>query len=152
MKKVLFLSDFHLGVPDSETSKYRENKICKLLETYTEEVSDIYFEGDVFDFWFEYSTVVPKGYYSLFGKLAFLADNGVQLRFFKGNHDMWMKDLFTKEFSAKIYSNPIQLKLGDKNLYIGHGDGLGPGDLKYKFLQVLNNLKNQENRIYSDND
>jgi UDP-2,3-diacylglucosamine hydrolase len=137
VKKVLFLSDFHLGVPDSETSKYRENKICKLLETYTEEVSDIYFVGDVFDFWFEYSTVVPKGYYRLFGKLAFLSDNGVQLHFFKGNHDMWMKDLFTKEFSAKIYSNPIQLKLGDKNLYIGHGDGLGPGDLKYKFLKLF---------------
>jgi UDP-2,3-diacylglucosamine hydrolase len=137
VKKVLFLSDFHLGVPDCKTSRYRENKICQLLEFYAEEVNDIYFVGDVFDFWFEYKTVVPKGFYRFFGKLASLAEKGIQLHFFKGNHDMWMKDLFTTEFNAKIYSNPIQLKLGGKNIYIGHGDGLGPGDLKYKFLKLF---------------
>lgn len=133
--KQLFLSDFHLGVPNRQSSLDREHKICSLLDRYSEELTDVYFVGDVFDFWFEYGSCVPKGYYRFFGKLALLADRGIRLHFFKGNHDMWMGDLFTKEFNAKIYSEPISLRIGDKNIYIGHGDGLGPGDHKYKFLK-----------------
>jgi len=122
-------------MPDRASSRMRENKICQLLEAYADLVSEIYFVGDVFDFWFEYNTVVPKGYYRFFGKLASLADKGVQLHFFKGNHDMWMNDFFAVEFNAKIYAQPIQINLGGKSLFIGHGDGLGPGDFKYKFLK-----------------
>ncbi|MCE2962028.1 MAG: UDP-2,3-diacylglucosamine diphosphatase [Chitinophagales bacterium] len=137
MKKQLFLSDFHLGVPDVNSSLDREKRICLLLDQYASEVSDIYFVGDIFDFWFEYTTVVPKGYYRFLGKLAELSDNGIQLHFFKGNHDMWMRDLFTKEFKAIIYSQPIEIRIGLKSILIGHGDGLGPGDFKYKFLKTF---------------
>ncbi len=135
LKKHLFLSDFHLGVPDAKSSLEREKRICQLLLEKKDELSDIYFVGDVFDFWFEYNHTVPKGFYRLFGTIANLADQGIQLHFFKGNHDMWMRDLFAKEFNAKIYSEPIELNLGRKKIMIGHGDGLGPGDHKFKFLK-----------------
>lgn len=135
MSQTLFLSDFHLGVPDKATSDTRERKICSLLQSYRDKVSDIYFVGDVFDFWFEYNTVVPKGYYRLFGLLKDLSESGIQLHFFKGNHDMWMRDFFVEEFNAKIYSQPLELLLNNKKIIVGHGDGLGPGDYKYKFLK-----------------
>jgi len=137
VKKQLFLSDFHLGVPDRQSSLDREKKICQFLDQNVSDISDVYFVGDVFDFWFEYANAVPKGYYRFFGKLSELADKGIQLHFFKGNHDMWMRDLFIKEFNAKIYSQPIELNLGSKTILIGHGDGLGPGDMKYKLLKKL---------------
>jgi len=135
MKQILFLSDFHLGIPNESLSRKREKKICSLLDLYKDKVSDIYFVGDIFDFWFEYKTVIPKGFYRLFGKIAELADAGVRFHFFKGNHDMWMSDLFTSEFNAKIYSEPIEVNINGKTFFIGHGDGLGPGDHKYKFLK-----------------
>lgn len=135
VKKHLFLSDFHLGVPDAKSSLEREKRICELLIEKKDEVSDIYFVGDVFDFWFEYNHAVPKGHYRFLGTLALLADAGIQLHFFKGNHDMWMRDLFINEFNAKIYHEPIEIVLDGKNILIGHGDGLGPGDHKFKFLK-----------------
>ena len=135
LKKHLFLSDFHLGVPDAKSSLEREKRICRLLTEKIDEISDIYFVGDVFDFWFEYDQVVPKGFYRLLGTLANLADKGIQIHLFKGNHDMWMRDLFAKEFNAKIYNEPIELVLNNKKIMIGHGDGLGPGDHKFKFLK-----------------
>jgi UDP-2,3-diacylglucosamine hydrolase len=137
VQQVLFLSDFHLGIPNYEKSHEREKKICTLLDRFKDSVSDIYFVGDVFDFWFEYNTVVPKGYYRFFGKLAELADRGIQIHFFKGNHDMWMRDFFTTEFKAKIYSDPISISINNKKFHIGHGDGLGPGDHKYKALKLF---------------
>jgi UDP-2,3-diacylglucosamine hydrolase len=137
LKKHLFLSDFHLGVPDSKSSLEREKRICQLLIEKKDEVSDIYFVGDVFDFWFEYHHTVPKGFYRLFGTLANLADQGIQLHFFKGNHDMWMRTLFSVEFNAKLYDRPIELELSGKKLMVGHGDGLGPGDHKFKFLKLF---------------
>lgn len=133
----LFLSDFHFGIPTEKLSKERELKICNLLDNYKSSVSDIYFVGDIFDFWFEYMTVVPKGYYRFFGKLVELNDLGIQLHFFKGNHDMWMRDFFKKEFNANIYSDPIHIELGTKKIQVGHGDGLGPGDHKYKILKLF---------------
>lgn len=135
MKQVLFLSDFHFGIPNYEISLIREKKICDLLDKFKDSVSEIYFVGDIFDFWFEYKTVVPKGFYRFFGKLAELSDKGVQLHFFKGNHDMWMRDFFKIEFKAKIYSEPISIMINNRKFYIGHGDGLGPGDYKYKMLK-----------------
>jgi UDP-2,3-diacylglucosamine hydrolase len=137
VSKVLFLSDFHFGIPNLKTSREREQKVCELLTQYSDSVTDIYFVGDVFDFWFEYNTVVPKGYYRFFGLLTQLVDKGIQLHFFKGNHDMWMRDFFTLEFNAKVYSSSITIQLGTKKILVGHGDGLGPGDHKYKLLKLF---------------
>ncbi len=135
MKKTLFASDFHLGIPSADGSRLREKKIVNWLTKYQKEVDEIYFLGDVFDFWFEYKRAIPKGYSRLFGKLAELADAGVALYFFKGNHDMWMFDYFEKEFGATIISNELEKEIKGKKFYIHHGDG--PWAWRYKFISFL---------------
>jgi len=137
MRVCYFASDFHLGAPTKEQSKIRELAIVRWLDYAATDATDIYLVGDVFDFWFEYAAVIPKGFSRFFGKLAELADRGIQLHFFYGNHDMWVKQYFTEEFGMKIYANPIQLTLYGKRIYLGHGDGLGPGDRGYKFIKLF---------------
>ena len=119
-KNIYFLSDFHLGAPNAEA-----------------EAAEIFILGDMFDFWFEYKNVVPKGYTRLLGKLAEITDAGTPIHFFVGNHDMWMKDYFQKELNVKVYFNPEEFILLGKKFLIGHGDGLGPGDNGYKFLKKI---------------
>ena len=130
-----FASDFHLGAPDYLSSRERENRIVRWLDSIKENAAEIYLLGDVFDFWFEYATVIPKGYIRLLGKLAELSDNGIKIRMFKGNHDMWMFDYFKKELSIEIISNELIFERGGKKFFLHHGDGLGPGDPGYKFLK-----------------
>ncbi|MFM6976277.1 MAG: UDP-2,3-diacylglucosamine diphosphatase, partial [Sphingobacteriaceae bacterium] len=96
---------------------------------------EIYLMGDIFDFWFEYATVIPKGFIRLQGKLAELTDLGIKVVFFRGNHDMWMFDYFTKELGIEIISDELVLERGGKKFFLHHGDGLGPGDAKYKLLK-----------------
>ena len=137
MNHLLFLSDFHLGSPSYEESLEREKRICQLLDRYRSQISELFFVGDVFDFWFEYRTVAPKGFYRLIGKLCELADQGIQIHFFKGNHDMWMSDLFQRELKATIHSHEYIAEVDGKKIFIHHGDGLGPGDHRYKFLKLF---------------
>jgi UDP-2,3-diacylglucosamine hydrolase len=132
---IYFASDFHLGAPDWESSLLREKKIIAWLNEIEKDAAEIYFLGDVFDFWFEYKEVVPKGFIRLLGKFASLSDAGIKLHFFTGNHDMWIFDYFKKEFNAQIYHQPMLRKINQKVFFIGHGDGLGPGDLKYKIIK-----------------
>src|SRR6187402_641061 len=96
-KYIYFASDFHLGVPDHTSSREREDRIVRWLDSIKENAGELYLLGDVFDFWFEYRTVVPKGYIRLLGKLAELADAGIELIIFTGNHDMWMSGYLTEE-------------------------------------------------------
>lgn len=133
--KVYFASDIHLGVPNLAESQERERRFIRWLDTIKEDATSLYIIGDLFDFWFEYKTVVPKGYVRTLGKLAELTDNGLPVHFFVGNHDLWMFSYFQEELNIPVYHQPIQVKLGDKNFLIGHGDGLGPGDKKYKLLK-----------------
>ena len=135
--KIFFASDFHLGIPDHTASREREDKIVQWLDTISKNASDIYLMGDLFDFWFEYKKVVPKGHIRLLGKLAELSDKGVKLHIFKGNHDLWMKDYFQKELKAEIHSEALIKKLGNRVFYIAHGDGLGPGDYGFKFMKAI---------------
>ncbi len=137
MKKIYFASDFHLGVPDAQTSRKREKRIVRWLEMVRHDAEAIYLLGDVFDFWFEYTTVVPKGYVRLLGKLAELRDSGIPIYFFIGNHDMWMFKYFEEELDIPIYRAPLQIELKGKQFFIGHGDGLGPGDKGYKFMKKV---------------
>ncbi len=132
---IYFASDFHLGAPDWETSLIREKKIIAWLNEIEKDAKEIYFLGDVFDFWFEYKHVIPKGFVRLLGKLANLSDAGVKLHFFTGNHDMWLFDYLQKELGAEVYQKIIMRKIQNSVFFIGHGDGLGPGDLKYKVLK-----------------
>jgi UDP-2,3-diacylglucosamine hydrolase len=136
-KKIFFLSDFHLGAPDQVTSLEREKRIVSFLDQIKEEAEQIFILGDLFDFWFEYKKVVPKGYVRILGKLAELTDRGIPVHFFVGNHDMWMKDYFQKELNIPVYQKPDIFELQGKRLMIGHGDGLGPGDHGYKFLKSV---------------
>ena len=136
-KKIYFASDFHLGVPDKASSLEREKKIVRWLDSCRKDAEAIFLVGDLFDFWFEYKNTIPKGFSRFIGKLAEISDSGIPLIFFTGNHDMWMYDYFTQEINAQIIYNPIQLKVNETKIFIGHGDGLGPGDKSYKFLKKV---------------
>ncbi|MDE3235049.1 MAG: UDP-2,3-diacylglucosamine diphosphatase [Bacteroidota bacterium] len=136
-KKIYFLSDFHLGAPDYQSSLVREKKIVSFLDTIQDDAAEIFIVGDIFDFWYEYKKVVPKGYVRLLGKLAELTDKGIRIHFFVGNHDMWMVDYFQKELNIPVYFQPRVFEWNGKKFYIGHGDGLGPGDHGYKFLKKI---------------
>ena len=136
-KKIYFASDFHLGSPDDESSRKREKLIVKWLDEIKADAEELYLMGDVFDFWFEYKTVVPKGYVRLLGKLAELSDAGIKLHYFTGNHDMWVFDYLPKELNATLYRKPVQREINGKKFFLGHGDGLGPGDNGYKFIKKV---------------
>ncbi len=136
-KKIYFISDFHLGVPDYASSLEREKKIVRWLDMIQKDVQILYLMGDVFDYWFEYSHAVPKGYIRLLGKLAELADKGVEMHYFTGNHDMWVFDYLPSEIGLQLHRDPIQKTYNDKKFYLGHGDGLGPGDHGYKFIKKV---------------
>lgn len=131
-KKVYFLSDFHLGAPDQVQSLAREKKIVAFLEEVRHDAATIFIVGDMFDFWYEYRKVVPKGYVRLLGKLAEITDSGIPIHFFVGNHDMWMTDYFQKELNIPVYFKPVPFEFSGKKFLVGHGDGLGPGDHGYK--------------------
>lgn len=136
-KKIYFLSDFHLGAPDHAASLEREKKIVAFLDEIKNDAATIFIVGDMFDFWYEYRKVVPKGHVRLLGKLAEITDSGIPVHFFVGNHDMWMKDYLTKELNIPIYFEPRAFRFNDKDFLVGHGDGLGPGDHGYKFIKKI---------------
>ena len=135
--KVYFASDFHLGVDGRCSSPDRERQLVRWLDAIRSDAEAIYLVGDIFDFWFEYKTAVPRGYVRLLGKLAELRDAGIPIFLFTGNHDMWMFDYLQKELDVPIYRKPVQHELKGKKFFIGHGDGLGPGDHGYKLLKKV---------------
>lgn len=143
-KKIYFASDFHLGIPDPESSLQREKMLVKWLDLIRDDAAEIFLMGDIFDFWFEYKTVVPKGYIRLLGKLAELTDAGIPVHLFTGNHDIWAFEYLHKEIGIQLHRHPEIMELNGKILYLAHGDGLGPGDNGYKFLKkVFSNRFNQ---------
>ncbi|RXK59843.1 UDP-2,3-diacylglucosamine diphosphatase [Lacibacter luteus] len=136
-KKIYFLSDFHLGAPTYEQSLVREKKIVQFLDEIKSDAAVIFIVGDMFDFWYEYRTVVPKGFVRLLGKLAEITDAGIAVHFFVGNHDMWMKDYLQTELNIPVYYEPKEFGFNGKQFLVGHGDGLGPGDHGYKMLKKI---------------
>lgn len=136
-KKIYFLSDFHLGAPDAKSSLDREKKLIRFLDIISADAGAIFIVGDLFDFWYEYKKVVPKGFVRILGKLAAITDSGIPVHFFVGNHDMWMKDYFQTELNIPVYNDPAVFTFNDKKFLIGHGDGLGPGDHGYKFIKKI---------------
>jgi len=135
--KLYFASDIHLGAGGYNNSREREDRFVRWLDVIKTDAAEVFLMGDIFDFWFEYKTVVPRGYIRLLGKLAELSDSGVKLYFFKGNHDMWMFDYFVQELNATIISNELVIERGGKKFFLHHGDGLGPGDGLYKSLKKI---------------
>jgi UDP-2,3-diacylglucosamine hydrolase len=136
-KKIYFLSDFHLGAPNAADSLIREKKIIRFLDEIKTNAATIFIVGDLFDFWYEYKKVVPKGYVRILGKLAEITDAGIPIHFFVGNHDMWMRDYFQKELNIPVYFDPVSFEFNGKKFLVGHGDGLGPGDNGYKFIKKI---------------
>ena len=136
-KKIYFLSDFHLGAPNATESLVREKRIIRFLDEIKKDASEIFILGDLFDFWYEYKKVIPKGYVRILGRLAEITDSGIPIHFFVGNHDMWMKDYFQKELNIPVYFEPKEFIYSGKKFLIGHGDGLGPGDSGYKLIKKI---------------
>ncbi len=136
-KKVYFASDNHLGAPTSKESLPREKKFVAWLESIRQDAAAIFLMGDLFDFWFEYKKVVPKGFTRTLGKLAELTDSGIPVSYFVGNHDLWMSGYFEEELNIPVFHKPQQLIINDKRFFIGHGDGLGPGDKGFKRMKKV---------------
>ncbi|MBK9421068.1 MAG: UDP-2,3-diacylglucosamine diphosphatase [Flavobacteriales bacterium] len=134
-QKIYFLSDFHLGVPNHAGSLAREKRIVHFLRLASEDAAEIHILGDIFDMWFEYKEVVPRGFVRLLGTLAELSDKGIPVHVHIGNHDMWMFDYLPKEAGVVLHREPIKREWNGKRFYIGHGDGLGPGDRGYKVIK-----------------
>lgn len=136
-KNIYFTSDHHFGAPNASTSKLREERFVKWLDEIKEDASVIFILGDLFDFWFEYKHVIPKGFTRVLGKLAELTDCGIEIHFFVGNHDLWMNGYFEEELNIKVHHKPEHFQLNDSLFFIGHGDGLGPHDKGYKRMKKL---------------
>jgi UDP-2,3-diacylglucosamine hydrolase len=136
-KKVYFASDQHLGAPTSAASFSREKKFVAWLDEIKKDAEAVFLLGDLFDFWFEYKTVVPKGFVRVLGKLAEIKDAGIPVYFFVGNHDLWMNDYFETELNIPVYHKPEEFLINNKKMLIGHGDGLGPEDKGYKRMKKV---------------
>ncbi|HLV13592.1 MAG TPA: UDP-2,3-diacylglucosamine diphosphatase [Xanthomarina sp.] len=136
-KKIYFASDNHLGAPTPEQSLPREKKFVSWLDDVKQDAAAIFLMGDMFDFWFEYKTVVPKGFTRTLGKLAEISDSGIPIYYFVGNHDLWMNGYFEEELNIPVYHHPKEFTFNDKTFFIGHGDGLGPGDKGYKRMKKV---------------
>lgn len=137
MKNIYFLADAHLGSRAIEHRRTQERRLVKFLDSIKEHASAVYMLGDIFDFWFEYRYVVPKGFTRLLGKICELTDSGVEVHFFTGNHDIWCRDYLQKECGVILHRGPCTAELYGHIFYMAHGDGLGSTDRKFKFLRGL---------------
>ena len=136
-KKIFFASDFHLGMPNWETSLQRERKIIDWFHACVPQADAFYLVGDVFDFWFEYNTTIPKGFVRFLGTLAQITDRGIPVYLFPGNHDLWFADYLVKECGVILVDGPLEFEYREKRFFVHHGDGLGPGDTSYKWLKKI---------------
>ncbi len=136
-KKVYFSSDNHLGAPTAEASRPKEQKFLRWLNEIKEDCGVLFLLGDLFDFWVEYKRVVPKGFVRILGKLAEFTDAGIPVFFFVGNHDLWMNGYFEEELNIPVYQKPQEFTINGKKFFIGHGDGLGPGDKGFKRMKKM---------------
>jgi len=136
-KKIYFASDQHFGVPNLEQSRIREEKFIRWLDMIKKDAQVLFLMGDLFDFWHEWKYVVPKGYIRVLGKIAELKDSGIEIYFFVGNHDLWMKNYFEVELGIPVYFDKRYYEINHKKFLLAHGDGLGPGDKGYKRMKKV---------------
>ena len=136
-KNVYFLSDAHLGSLAVEHRRTQERRLVRFLDSIKEKASAIYMLGDMFDFWNEYKYVVPKGFTRFLGKISELTDNGVEIHFFTGNHDIWMYGYLEEECGVIVHHKPITTDIYGKIFFLAHGDGLGDPDIKFQILRKI---------------
>jgi UDP-2,3-diacylglucosamine hydrolase len=132
--KIFFASDFHLGLKAGSNPSDREKKVVRWLNEITAEAAEIYLLGDIFDFWWEYKLVVPRGFTRFLGTLASITDTGIPVHFFTGNHDMWVGDYLTKECGIIVHTGPFITSFHGKRFYLAHGEGLGTRNFGFKIL------------------
>jgi UDP-2,3-diacylglucosamine hydrolase len=137
MKSIYFLSDAHLGSRAIPHSRTQERRLVNFLDSIKDKASAVYLLGDMFDFWYEFRMVVPKGYTRFLGKVSELTDRGVEVHYFTGNHDIWCKDYLEEECGMILHKNPITIELCGKEFFLAHGDGLGDPDRKFKLLRTM---------------
>jgi UDP-2,3-diacylglucosamine hydrolase len=136
-KKIYFVSDAHLGLPPAADSRIREMLLVNWLEEKKRDAAAFYLMGDIFDYWFEYKKVVPRGFVRLLGKLAEITDGGIPVYFFTGNHDVWVFNYLPEEVGLNIIRKPVSHIINGKKFYLAHGDGLGPSEYSYKLLKKI---------------
>lgn len=137
----LFVSDSHFRTPPDAASEERELKLVQLLRSQEGKLQHLFLLGDIFDYWFEYHDVVPKGYATLFACLKEMNAKGVQIHYFTGNHDMWVEDYFTQTFGAIIYREAQLMEINGHRCFVGHGDGLGGKQRKYMMIKRILNCR-----------
>lgn len=135
--KAYFVSDVHLGAPALKNNKERELAFVNWLSEIGKDATHLFLMGDIFDFWFEYRTVVPRGYTRTLGKIAELADSGVDVHFFTGNHDVWVFDYLPTELGLTLHREQFKIQLGEKKFFLAHGDGLDKTDKGYLLLKKI---------------
>jgi UDP-2,3-diacylglucosamine hydrolase len=135
--KTYFFSDAHLGIGTLREDQERELRLVRFLDFIRRDAEQIFIVGDLFDYWFEYKTVVPKKYFRLFAKIAEITEKGIRIYFIAGNHDFWIKDYFRTELGMEIHLNPVEADIRGKRFFIHHGDGLLKGDTGYKILKRI---------------
>lgn len=136
-KKIYFISDVHLGLPDYERSLVREKKLVAWLSEIKESTKELYLMGDIFDFWIDYKRVAPRGYTRFLAKIAEFTDSGIPVHFFTGNHDIWAYDYLPQEIGVTIHRKPVEKEILGKRFYLAHGDGLGNFDKGFKILKSI---------------
>jgi UDP-2,3-diacylglucosamine hydrolase len=136
-KKIYFTSDFHLGLPAGSPPVERERKVVRWLRSVMADAKEIYLLGDVFDFWWEYKLVVPKGFTRFLGTISSITDSGIPVHFFTGNHDMWVGDYLSRECGITIHTEPLTTVFDGRKFHLAHGEGLGTNDNLYKILLAI---------------
>ena len=136
-KLTYFVSDVHLGLQVADPAG-REARFVSFLNSLPQETEALYMLGDIWDFWYEYRDVVPKGYVRVFAALQALMDRGVKVYFFPGNHDIWTYSYFEELGMIKL-TQPCMVEIGGKTFCLGHGDGLGPTPFGYRFIKYIFN-------------
>lgn len=136
-KKIYFVSDTHLGAPALNNNREREQIFVKWMDEVKDDAEEIFLMGDIFDFWFEYKKVVPRGFTRTLGKIAELTDSGIKVHYFTGNHDVWVFDYLPKELGVMVHKKEFKTEFNGKKFFLAHGDGLDPFDKGYNFLKKI---------------
>ncbi|MEW6061107.1 MAG: UDP-2,3-diacylglucosamine diphosphatase [Bacteroidota bacterium] len=137
MKKIFFFSDVHLGLHDRQREREKEQRLLSFLNYVQTNAEQLFILGDLFDYWFEYKSVIPRGYHHVLSKLGVLVESGVKVHYLAGNHDFWLKDFFPKELGIPVYKDPLSTELYGKKFYLHHGDGLALNDTGYRILKKI---------------
>ncbi len=137
MKSIYFLSDAHLGSWAIEHRRMQERRLVRFLDSIKEKAAAVYLLGDMFDFWYEYKYVVPKGFTRFLGKISELTDMGVEVHYFTGNHDIWAYDYLAEECGVILHKQPQTIELYGKIFYLAHGDGLGDPNKSFKVIRSI---------------